>query len=176
MGKLLRLVSTYAVLAWGAGAALDFESVQLESEHVESFPGVSFARAVTPPDQPKCKAWPGDDDWPSDAQWSAFNASIDGALLKPVPPAAACYKGPNYNAAFCAYLVNNASSNNFYIDDPLTVLTQWPEGSTCMPAINATGTCTQGGFPVYVVNATTVKHVQAAVNFARNNNIRLVIK
>jgi FAD/FMN-containing dehydrogenase len=29
---------------------------------------------------------------------------------------------------------------------------------------------------VYVVSATTTRHIQLAVNFARNNNIRLVIK
>jgi hypothetical protein len=40
--------------------------------------------------------------------------------------------------------------------------------------LNATGKCTQGGWSVYVVNATTVK--QIAVNFARNKNLRLVIK
>ncbi|KAJ9133904.1 6-hydroxy-D-nicotine oxidase [Coniochaeta hoffmannii] len=36
--------------------------------------------------------------------------------------------------------------------------------------------CTQGGFPVYAVKVSSVTHVQLAVNFARNNNIRLVIK
>ncbi|KAK3352463.1 hypothetical protein B0T25DRAFT_580383 [Lasiosphaeria hispida] len=64
----------------------------------------------------------------------------------------------------------------FYFDDPLTVITQWPQGNTCLAVQNATGNCTQGGFPVYVVNVTSVKHVQAAVNFARNNNVRVVIK
>ncbi|KAK6209013.1 hypothetical protein LQW54_006761 [Pestalotiopsis sp. IQ-011] len=32
------------------------------------------------------------------------------------------------------------------------------------------------GLAAYVVNATTVKHVQAAVNFARSRNLRLVIR
>jgi len=36
--------------------------------------------------------------------------------------------------------------------------------------------CTQGGFPVYAVKVSSVTHVQLAVNFARNNNIHLVIK
>ncbi|KAJ6545532.1 hypothetical protein B0H19DRAFT_1075824 [Mycena capillaripes] len=38
------------------------------------------------------------------------------------------------------------------------------------------GNCSLGGFPVYIVNATTVKHVQLGVNFARNKGIRLVVK
>lgn len=33
-----------------------------------------------------------------------------------------------------------------------------------------------GGFPMYVINATTPKHIQAGVNFARNSGVRLVVK
>ncbi|KAK8042995.1 FAD-binding domain-containing protein [Apiospora phragmitis] len=37
-------------------------------------------------------------------------------------------------------------------------------------------TCTVGGYPFYVVNATNVAQVQLAVNLARNLNLRLVVK
>lgn len=53
------------------------------------------------------------------------------------------------------------------------------QGLTCQPPQvyeSKTGNCTLGGYPSYVVNVSTVAHVQAAVNFARNNGIRLVIK
>jgi hypothetical protein len=36
--------------------------------------------------------------------------------------------------------------------------------------------CKFTSFPAHVVNATTVKDVQLAVNFTRNNKIRLTIK
>jgi FAD/FMN-containing dehydrogenase len=36
--------------------------------------------------------------------------------------------------------------------------------------------CYVGGYPEYVVNVSTVAQVQLAVNFARERNIRLVIK
>ncbi|KAL2266754.1 hypothetical protein VTJ83DRAFT_6106 [Remersonia thermophila] len=58
----------------------------------------------------------------------------------------------------------------------LVVRYAWPQGGTCRLALNTAGECTRGGYPEYVVNATTVKHIQAAINFARNKNIRLVIK
>lgn len=45
-----------------------------------------------------------------------------------------------------------------------------------MAALAPFGNCTRGGFPEYVVKATDARHVQAAVDFARTNNIRLVIK
>lgn len=39
-----------------------------------------------------------------------------------------------------------------------------------------TDTCTLGGYPSYVVNASAVSDIQLAINFARNSNIRLVVK
>lgn len=40
----------------------------------------------------------------------------------------------------------------------------------------SSGNCTQGGFPIYAVNVSSVSHIQLAINFARNANLRLVIK
>lgn len=45
-----------------------------------------------------------------------------------------------------------------------------------MPLAGELANCTIGGYPYYVVNATTVAKIQLAVNFARNLNLRLVIK
>lgn len=45
-----------------------------------------------------------------------------------------------------------------------------------MPTDDPDGNCTLGGYPVYVINATTVAHVQLGINFARNSNLRLVVK
>ena len=52
------------------------------------------------------------------------------------------------------------------------------QGLSCLPydGALANATCTLGGYPVYVVNARSAWDVQAAVNFARNMNIRLVVK
>jgi hypothetical protein len=152
---------------------------RLTPEAIGDFDAVAFAdvnnRSPTP--RPRCKAFPGDPEWPTDEEWSRFNKTVGGALLKPLPPASVCYTtSPNFNAEACSFLLNNASRTSFYLDDPVTILTLWPQGNTCLPPPNPTGTCTQGGYPVYVVNATAVKHVQAAVNFARNKNVRLIIK
>lgn len=52
------------------------------------------------------------------------------------------------------------------------------EGVSCVPpSVGRTNaTCTLGGMPSYVVKATNVAQVQLAVNFARNLNIRLIVK
>ncbi|KOS23055.1 6-hydroxy-D-nicotine oxidase [Escovopsis weberi] len=55
----------------------------------------------------------------------------------------------------------------------------WPvwQGMTCLPTEKgASSTCSLGGYPVYAVNATSVAQIQAAVNFARNKALRLVVK
>lgn len=49
---------------------------------------------------------------------------------------------------------------------------------SCLPP-NLTrpdATCILGGLPSYVTNATDVEKIQLAVNFARNLNLRLVVK
>ncbi|KAI1183167.1 FAD-binding domain-containing protein [Nemania serpens] len=124
----------------------------------------------------ECKVFPGDAKWPSESQWARLNASVDGVLLKPKPAASVCYPGPDYDQAQCQFLVSGASSTRFWLSDPLVELAQWTQGSSCVATPTPVGNCTRGGFPEYVVNATAAKHVQAAVDFARSNNIRLVIK
>ena len=54
----------------------------------------------------------------------------------------------------------------------------WPvyEGSTCLPGTPGNTTCTLGGYPSYVVNASTVAHIQLAVKFVREHDLRLVVK
>lgn len=156
-----------------------YEGVQLQESDIGDFSAIGFgdATAGLGANPPSCKAFPGEPSWPSQSEWARLNASLGGALLKPLPPGAVCFLGPNYDSGKCDYLLNNASSGRFYINDPVTVMTQWPQGQTCVPKANPTnGTCTQGGFPEYVVNVTTVRQIQIAVNFARNKNIRLAIK
>ncbi|KAI1161971.1 hypothetical protein F5B18DRAFT_653107 [Nemania serpens] len=150
---------------------------------------VLSAECVIPPTNPirltagpsghlsqECKVFPGDAKWPSESQWARLNASIDGVLLKPKPAASVCYPGPDHDQTQCQFLVSGTSSTRFWLNDPLIELAQWTQGSSCVATLTPVGNCTRGGFPEYVVNATAAKHVQAAVDFARNNNIRLIIK
>ena len=44
------------------------------------------------------------------------------------------------------------------------------------PGFNYTDTCEMGGYPSYAVNISNVAQIQLAVNFARNLNLRLVVK
>lgn len=160
--------------------ALDSDSIQLSQYDIGDFSAIDFGDETAVSTErariDDCKVFPGDEAWPSEAEWARLNRTLDGALLKPKPSAAACYPGPDFDAQRCQFLLANASSSHFWLDEPLVSLTEWSQGATCPLSSDPQGNCTQGGFPEYVVNATSVKQVQAAVNFARNKNIRLVIK
>ncbi|KAK0609456.1 hypothetical protein B0T14DRAFT_572149 [Immersiella caudata] len=160
-------------------ANFPYEESQLQWRDTLGNPFIRPGNASQLPDEasrPLCKAWPGSQDWPTQDEWRQFNISLDGALLRPEPPAFACHEGPRYNADQCRWLVREAGRTSFWIDNPLAILTPWPQGNTCPATLDKKGTCTRGGSPEYVVRVATVKHVQAAVNFARNKNIRVVIK
>jgi hypothetical protein len=159
-------------------ANFHFESNSLTDDEISSFnfPSVNFGDTKKN-DQSniRCKVFPGDADWPTAKEWTLLNTTLGGALLRPEPLAAACYPNdPLFNAEQCNLLL--ATRSRVFIDDALSLGNGWPQGNTCPLTRNPTGNCTRGGYPEYVVNATSARQIQIAVNFARNRNIRLVVK
>ncbi len=50
------------------------------------------ANDASPPSGPGgCKVFPGDEDWPPESKWDAFDEQLDKALILTVPLAAPCY-------------------------------------------------------------------------------------
>ncbi|PYH91117.1 oxidoreductase [Aspergillus ellipticus CBS 707.79] len=125
-----------------------------------------------------CKVLPGDAAWPAGSTWSIFDQLLGGSLIKPAPLAAYCYPDwPQYDADKCSDITTDWFDGYFQSSDPASIMLPLYEGRTCMPTgYNWTTTCTQGAYPAYVVNASTAAEVQLAVNFARNQNLRLVVK
>ncbi|KAF2445021.1 FAD/FMN-containing isoamyl alcohol oxidase-like protein MreA [Karstenula rhodostoma CBS 690.94] len=162
-----------------------YESVQLTDADVANNSDITFGRfpGVI---KAQCKAFPGDSNWPTTDRWDVFNSSLGGSLFKAIPPAAACYSGIYENASKCAAWRQQSRSSLSVSEDPLIPFNQWTLGNPCPvpgatpPGSNVTSpplsACHIEYFPAYVVNVSTVKHIQLAINFARNNNIRLTIK
>ncbi|KAK0720182.1 hypothetical protein B0H67DRAFT_483633 [Lasiosphaeris hirsuta] len=131
-----------------------------------------------------CKCFPGDSCWPSTRDWQTFNNTVGGTLHVNTPPAAACYNtftGPlgninAYNAAQCANITTNFPDEQFQIDLPTAGLWSYFTNDTCRPTTNPSGSCTLGYYPVLYITAKTVGHIQAGINFARDNNLRLVVR
>jgi hypothetical protein len=161
-----------------------FEETQLSEVDIErfGFSALAFGDPATAAEQlasVECKPTQDCDSWPSPEDWDKLSEFLGDALLKPAPPLAVCYTGhPLEDDEACIDIRINSGSSRFFIDDPVTVLTSWPQGDSCPldPPRGSNKTCEQGGFPEYVVNVTDVWEIQAAVNFARNNNLRLIIK
>jgi hypothetical protein len=116
------------------------------------------------PQPDRCKAVPGTPGWPSPQTWARLNESVSGRLLQPPPPGAVCHAGqPTYNEAACAAVRTAWTSYEFHTDHPIsTVWNQW-NNDTCLPWDG--NPCSSQGYPVFVINATTVDHVKKGVDF-----------
>jgi len=115
-------------------------------------------------DAPAASRWvrPGEPDWPSPDAWEALNRQVHGRLIKIESPLDVCRADPDGEA--CAELFRNLKNPYFIGDHPaLTQTSGWLDAWTSSPS-------------VYAVAAEETADVVAAVNFARENNVRLVVK
>lgn len=105
---------------------------------------------------------PSDPDWPAVADWVALRERVGGNLIEPQPLFAACQAAPAGTA--CRDVMKNMH-NPFYVGDQPggTEVSGWFEA--WKPAASA-----------YAVKARTAADVAAAVNFAREHRLRLVVK
>ncbi|KAK4099520.1 FAD-binding domain-containing protein [Parathielavia hyrcaniae] len=131
-----------------------------------------------------CKCYPGDSCWPNHAKWRKLNATVGGNLKVNIPPGAPCYnsfEGPlgevnTYDEAECDRVTSNWHNEQFQIELPAASLWTYFTNDTCRPTTNPSDTCTLGYYPVLAIIAKTAGHIQAGINFARENNLRLVVR
>jgi FAD/FMN-containing dehydrogenase len=110
----------------------------------------------------KIRRRPSDPNWPSPAAWKRLNDEVEGNLIPVEFPIEACIK--DTGSAGCQNLLSNIH-NPYYIGDQagLTQTLGWVDAWVSKPS-------------VYAVAASTADHIAAAVNFARENDLRLVVK
>ncbi|KAM7187069.1 6-hydroxy-D-nicotine oxidase [Naviculisporaceae sp. PSN 640] len=128
-----------------------------------------------------CRVFPGDSSWPSESAWRDFSKLLGpkNALIETIPLAAPCYRDSDgLGPERCAAIQENWVDPYLHEADPTSVFFPIYQGRTCMPTSSSENgnNCTLGAFPVYVVNVSSVAQIQLAVNFARNADLRLVIK
>lgn len=136
--------------------------------HLSSLVGYIHAQNTT------CKSTPNDASWPGIPQWNHLNLSLSGRLLHPSPPALAChisYPGSNET---CVNIINSWTTFSFHQDNPISTAWNNMNNDSCLP--DTSKPCSGSGYPVYVVNATSANHVKLAIDFARQNNVRLNVK
>ena len=104
---------------------------------------------------------PGDPGWPSEESWGELKKAVSGNLVKLESPLAACKAG-DHDA--CNELFKGLKNPYNIGDNP--ALTQ---SSGWLDAWHSEAS-------VYAVAAKSTTDVVAAINFARKNNLRLVVK
>lgn len=105
---------------------------------------------------------PSDANWPSQKAWKRLNDEVDGNLIPVEFPLAACVD--NVESPACGNLAANIR-NPYYIGDQpgLTQTLGWVDAWWTKPS-------------VYAVAARNAGHIAAAVKFACENDLRLVVK
>lgn len=151
--------------------------------------------------QPSCRYLPGDQGWPSEESWARLNTTVGGRLLVTNPVAHVCHRqGPfaAYDQVACEHLqtafldagpqtlsvLSHVETVNRSI--LLTALHSFPvpgeifnpfwQNQSCSPFTAPEMTCELGNRAVYSINVTGPADVQAGLRFAKENNVRLVIR
>ncbi len=105
---------------------------------------------------------PGDPGWPLATQWDQLKHEVGGRLLKLESPFANCATSPSDSV--CADALKHLDNPFALGDNPaLTQTSGWADAWTSQPS-------------AYVVAAESTADVVAAVNFARQHHLRLVVK
>ncbi|MGZ3898309.1 MAG: FAD-dependent oxidoreductase [Flavisolibacter sp.] len=121
-----------------------------------------FPAFAAPPFTPFRRVRPGEPEWPSAATWEEFNQQVRGNLIKPESPLKACQSGSIGTG--CRDVLKELK-NPYYIGDQpaLTQTSGWLDAWTSEPS-------------AYAVAAKSTADIVAAVNFAREHHLRLVVK
>jgi FAD/FMN-containing dehydrogenase len=105
---------------------------------------------------------PGDPAWPAAAAWAKLKEAVGGNLIEVQAPFAAC--ATDAKGAVCNDALLNMHNPFWVGDQPAgTEVSGWYDAWTPAPS-------------VYAIKARNAADIAAGVNFARVNNLRLVVK
>ncbi|TGO76857.1 hypothetical protein BELL_0134g00180 [Botrytis elliptica] len=125
-----------------------------------------------------CRALPGDQSWPSTTEWNNLNSTVNGRLVATVPIASPCHE-PNYSATECAYLQANWANPSLHWNSSSSLIAPYFAtlgNQSCNPFSSEQSLCSLGNLVNYAVNVSTPNDAVAAIQFAKNHNIRFVIR
>lgn len=127
-----------------------------------SLPLLQLPHALALPSASLTRLRPADAAWPSAAEWQALNSAVGGTLSPLQPLFAPC--ASDAQSAACRAVLDNLR-NPFYLGDQAagTQVSGWLDAWTSAAS-------------AYAVRARSSADVAAAVNFAREHRLRLVVK
>ncbi|KAA8648212.1 hypothetical protein EYZ11_007551 [Aspergillus tanneri] len=131
-------------------------------------------------DTPSCRCTPSQPCWPSDQKWQTLNESVSGHLITVRPVAWPCHD-PTLDPERCQALSAFKIYSSWRREQPGAL--QYPNwealpsaNQSCYFDTDPSVPCGQGRISEYSVVAETVEDIQAAVRFARDHGLRLVVK
>lgn len=161
-------------------------------DHIAAADGPLYthARAVVPSMNPSvntstsCRCYPGEECWPSQKEWDAFNATVGGRLVATVPIASVCHYDnfTIYNAAACASLLSVWDYPETHDASSSSPMAQFFANGSCSPFAAPEEPCLIGPLARYAVNVSSTSHAdsiadyQATLAFTSAHNIRLTIR
>ena len=125
-----------------------------------------------------CRCFPGDPCWPTLSQWTMFNRSLGGKLIATVPLASPCHDDAlgTFDAGECAKLQSTWYFPETHYETSSSIMAPYFTNNSCNPFLPRQASCTLGNYISYAVNASSPTDIQKAVEFVRENNIRLTIR
>jgi len=125
-------------------------------------PGLALPQCLAAATRLIRRVRPGMPGWPDAAKWHALSAAVGGNLIEVQPLLGACKS--DVQGAGCQGTLKDLR-NPFFLGDQAggTQVSGWLDAWTPAPS-------------VYAVHAREAREVAAAVNFAREHNLRLVVK
>ncbi|KAI0449063.1 putative isoamyl alcohol oxidase [Xylaria acuta] len=134
-----------------------------------------------------CKAIPGDAAWPSLEKWNSLNETVGGRLVATKLLGSICHKIAEgtlsvgrYNETACDALQTAYDDLITHVDWSGEIVNPYWQGNTCSPWTSSDKECLLGHAVSYAVNISAdgdiVGDIQAGMTFAKENNIRLVVK
>ena len=121
--------------------------------------------------------------WPSASTFSRLQSLVSQPLVYPLPSASACYP-PSDPSGNCTAVLENRYYGNWRSSMPGSMEATNSETfmfrngtiDACYLNTTITGSCEQGSVPVIGVDARSAEDIQAAVTFAVQQSLKLVVK
>jgi hypothetical protein len=124
--------------------------------------GFAALLGASAPEPARRRLRPSDSAWPSAASWAKLKEDVGGNLIEVHDLFGSCRTQPN--GAACVDALKNIRNPYWIGDQPAgTEVSGWLDAWTPAPS-------------VYAIKARHAKDVAAGINFARDNNLRLVVK
>ncbi|PSN75563.1 FAD-binding domain-containing protein [Corynespora cassiicola Philippines] len=122
-----------------------------------------------------CKCLPSDECWPDQQSWDKLNSTVGGRLVQTVPLGSPCHD-PNYDEEKCAQLQEDWLYSGVHLQSSSSVMAPLFANQSCDPFTPKEIPCTLGNYVSYAVNVSSSDDIAAALSFAREKNIRFVVR